>query len=392
MAKIPKHTLDKTENMEQRGKMRRKSKKKERKNPNSNDAHQNVELDQSLWAEVGGKESFVARVVEVHKRYAFVSRELEPGKIDTSDVWLATVARRFLTQDRVERNFVSVGDIVLCRPAVLDEIDKTSELPQAVILHLSPRTNKLVRLDPFYKDRSHVLASNMDQLVFVGSISKPPIKWGLIDRYLVLAESQNLPVHIVLNKVDLLGGLKKEAQEQFELRSQYYKKIGYNVYVTQANSENTCDEIERLTEAVKGKISLFSGHSGVGKSSVVNRFDPEIIQEVEPDSDIFYKGRHTTTYASFIKLGIGGFIIDTPGIRSFCIEEFGAISLSRYFRDIEPFVTSCKYRECAHIEEPECAVKDAVKDGVLPEWRLLSYISILTGASGREGRLRDITL
>ena len=133
-----------------------------------------------------------------------------------------------------------------------------------------------------------------------------------------------------------------------------------------------------------------SGHSGVGKSSLINRFRPEIVQEVEPNSDIFYKGRHTTTYASFLKLGTGGSVIDTPGIRSFLLGERSSIDLSYAFVEMRPYLGQCKFRECRHIDEPDCQVLAAKERGEISERRYKSYLGLLLGDTGREGRIRDL--
>ena len=144
--------------------------------------------------------------------------------------------------------------------------------------------------------------------------------------------------------------------------------------------------------ALKGRVSMLSGHSGVGKSSLVNLFEPELVQAVEKNDDIFYKGRHTTSYASFIKLGTGGYVIDTPGIRSFVLQELDHRELAYGFVDIRPFAGQCRYQGCRHVEEPECAVRQAVSEGKIDERRYLSYRGILQGTTGREGRVRDLEI
>ena len=173
-----------------------------------------------------------------------------------------------------------------------------------------------------------------------------------------------------------------------------YRSIGYQVLTMQANAPGAKKSaaVQKLGEILKGKITLLSGHSGVGKSSLVNLFRPEIEQAVEEDDNIFYKGRHTTSFASFIKLGSGGYVIDTPGIRSFTFEEKGPIELSHCFVEFRPFLGQCKYRECRHIDEPDCAIRAAVEAGALTRWRYKSYLGILLGATGREGRIRDLPL
>lgn len=369
----------------------RKTKKLSR--PSS--AQEPFELDEKYWPKVTEDGDFLARVVEVHKRYSFVSPELDSHTIAMKDVRMGTITKKYLTTDRAERNFVCVGDRVLCRPAPENEPNAKSDLPQCAIMHVAPRTSRIARTDPSSPDRQHVLAANMDQLLVVASVLKPKVKWGLIDRYLVLAELQGLPAIIVLNKKDLLKTEgSKEFQEECAERIAYLKSLGYTVYLVQATAPGALKtaDIKALQKDLLGKTSLLSGHSGVGKSSLVNLFKPSIEQAVEPNDDIFYKGRHTTSFASFLALDMGGYVIDTPGIRSFCIEEQGAIDLSYAFRDMRELAKECKYRGCHHTEEPDCSVRRAVETGQLPRWRYQSYLGILLGAGGREGRLRDIDL
>jgi ribosome biogenesis GTPase len=353
------------------------------------------ERSEAEWALEGG--AFAARVVEVHKRYCFVSREDVRGQVDTRDVWLAEVARKYLLAERRERNFVAVGDRVLCVPAPSGEkVDtKLSDLPRCVIEHAAPRTARIARLDPHHPGMEHALAANMDQLLIVASYLHPTVKWGLIDRYLVMAEAEGIKAIIVLTKKDLLaeepdGEFKQQCVETEAI----YRSLGYDVFSVRANAEGArrTKEFKRLKELLDGKITLLSGHSGVGKSSVVNQFDPEIVQPVEENDDIFYKGRHTTTYASFIRLGTGGYVIDTPGIRSFTFHEKTAIELSHCFVEFRPLMGQCKFRECRHMDEPGCVVRDAVEAGTISKWRYRSYLGILLGATGREGRIRDLPL
>jgi ribosome biogenesis GTPase len=266
------------------------------------------------------------------------------------------------------------------------------DLPSCVILHATPRTAKIARVDPARPEREHVLACNIDQLIILASYLAPPVKWGLIDRYLVMAEEQRLPAVIVLNKRDLLEESGKDAFfEECQQRIEIYKSLGYPVYNISALKDSVrSKEIKALHDVFKDKISILSGHSGVGKSSIVNLFKPEIVQDVESNPDIFYKGRHTTTYASMIKLGTGGYIVDTPGIRSFLLGNHNAISLTDSFVDFRPYLGACKFRECRHVDEPGCAILEAVKSGKITMARYHSYINILTGETGREGRIRDL--
>lgn len=353
--------------------------------------NQNFEIEQSLWADSLKEGFFKARVVEVHKRYAFVSPINEDGCIDTNDVWLATMARKFSIEDRWERNFVSVGDIVLCRPETtqqqLKELNK-SDLPSCIMECRDHRYSSLTRKDPMLKDRDHVLAANIDQILMVSSVNNPKLKWGLIDRYIVLAELQEIPIVLVINKNDLWKSLPKvEQKEHIELIEEY-RKIGYDIILMSADNA-AFEEIESLKKLFDKKVSIITGHSGVGKSTIVNLLAPQIVQEVE-NEEVLTKGRHTTTYASLIRLKYGGYIIDTPGIRSFMIDELSAFDLSWCYVEFRPFLGQCKYRECQHLQEPDCEILNQVKSGTISSWRYKSYVAILKGASGREGRVRDL--
>jgi ribosome biogenesis GTPase / thiamine phosphate phosphatase len=346
------------------------------------------------WVELGKKEDFfAARVVEVHKRYAFVSPELEEKSVDTRDVWLATVARKYLLNDRMERNLIAVGDRVLCQVSTEEEANVSQDLPSCAILHQAPRHSKISRSDPTDAGREHILAANVDQLVIIASYLHPTIRWGLIDRYLVLAEEQRIPAIIILNKKDLLEEVKKEDKEFYDEcqnKLALYKSLGYSVFSVSTLTGNAkSGELKQIKAMLQGKISILSGHSGVGKSSLANLFAPEIVQDVEENPDIFYKGRHTTSYAAMIKLGIGGYIVDTPGIRSFLLADRDQISLTDSFIEFRQFLGKCKFRECRHIDEPGCAVLEAIEEGKIDKARYSSYLNILTGTSSREGRVKE---
>ncbi len=349
--------------------------------------HEQFVLSEDQWEK--NSEWFRARVVEVHKRYAFVSPQDDQGCINTRDVWLATVARKYLQSKRTERNSIAVGDIVYCRPTNEREANVSTDIPCCVIINATPRSSEISRRDPTSQDRRHILAANVDQLLIVASYQSPMVKWGLVDRYLVLAEEQSIEPIIVLNKADLLqeqsGAFREKCLEEIIT----YRELGYKVYTVSVLTQSDDPQIATIGELLSGKITILSGHSGVGKSSLVNLFRPEIVQEVEPDADIFYKGRHTTTYASFIQLASGGYVVDTPGIRSFLLGERSAVDLTHSFRDFRPFMGQCKFRECRHIDEPDCAVLQALHNGKIKNRRYQSYKGLLLGDTGREGRTRD---
>ena len=346
---------------------------------------------QGEWILGGEDGAFVARVVEVQKKFAFVSPEPTPRDIRTRDVWLGTVARRYLTPNRKERNLISVGDLVLCKPDTRINHEGETDLPRCVMTQMAPRETRIVRCDPMTHEREHILASNIDQLVVVASYLRPKIRFRLIDRFLVLAEEQNIPAILIFNKTDLLED-KEECSETFrETCRRYeelYRRLGYQVFSISSlalEKSKESEQFRELRDIFANKITILAGHSGVGKSSVVNLFKPEIQQVVEENPNIFYKGRHTTTYASFIRLGTGGFVVDTPGIRSFLLAERDVIGLSYCFREFREL--KCKFRECRHIDEPDCGVLEALIKGDIDENRYRSYLAILSGESSREGKV-----
>ena len=375
---------------EKRGRFRKPGKKK----THAADLSEELEKPEDQWNGLGFEGGFAARVVEVHKKYAFVSSEPKVGEVNTRDVWLATIARKFLVADRAERNFVAVGDRVFCIPTASGEVQASDEIPSCVIQHVSPRVSKVARLDPHTPTREHVIAANVDNLLIVASFLKPKIKWGLVDRYLVVASLQGVKPIIVLTKPDLLDaeGKDEEIVESEEMVKIYRDQLGYDVLIIQANAADPSEQedFKKLDKLLEGKVTLLSGHSGVGKSSIVNQFDPEITQVVEPDEDIFYKGRHTTSFSSFIKLKNSGYVIDSPGVRSFAMADPEPTDLANSFVEFQKYLGNCKFRMCRHIDEPECAIREAVKSQEISKWRYKSYLAILLGASGREGRLRDI--
>ncbi len=332
------------------------------------------------------------RVIEVHKKHVFVAEENDLGEPDTGLLWLCTVAKRHFQRAHKERNFVVVGDRILFQPDVSVELDLEGEpvgtdLPRGMIQHSFQRKNRLARKDPLHREWEHVMLANVDLMVIVASVLHPEVRWGLIDRILVQAEMDAIPAVIVLNKVDLLKDPALASPEflaQYQRRLSIYKAIGYDVFeICALSPKKTPEAIKRLKALFKGKLIGFCGHSGVGKSSLVNLMKPEFEQIVDDDPEIFYKGRHTTTYNSLLRLGIGAYAIDTPGVRSFDTETQDAITLSACFREFAGH--QCRYRECSHTVEPDCGVLKALEDGKISKERYRSYLGILKGVTFREG-------
>lgn len=322
-------------------------------------------VDECQWP--NGDSFFSARVVEVHKGFAFVSPERQLYQIDLHDVWLGTVPRRFLLAKKSTRKLLAVGDRVCCQ-----RLEESEPLPRCWLIKVAPRQACLTRDDPANNELEHVIAVNIDKLVIVSSFVTPPLSFQLIDRYLVLAALQDITPIIFLNKVDLLQKASVNEQQQVNKRINYYRQLGYQLLVGQAN--NSSPAINDLQKSLVTGISVFVGHSGVGKSSLVNRLSPLIPQAVEQQR-LTTGGRHVTTFASLISLGAGGYVIDTPGIKRFLIGKIKASELGSYFCE---FVDKdCRYRSCLHQHEPQCAIKEAVATGSIDQSRYDSYLSML---------------
>jgi ribosome biogenesis GTPase / thiamine phosphate phosphatase len=338
------------------------------------------------------KKYFKGRVIEVHKRHIFVAEESQLGHPDTGLLWLCSVAKRHFQRAHKERNFVVVGDAVLFEAAGETQFDASGEpintdLPRGVIQHSFSRHSKIGRKDPSNPEWEHVMLANIDLICITASVLHPEVRWGLIDRFLVQAEEQEVPVVIVLNKVDLLNDAKLASTEfiaKFNERVGIYRGIGYEVIeVCALKPKKTPEAVARLRELFKGKIVGFCGHSGVGKSSILNLMKPEFEQVVDDNPEIFYKGRHTTTYNSLLTLGIGAYAIDTPGIRSLPLDTWDPITLTQCFPEMRGL--RCKFKECSHVSEPGCNVMKAVEEGLVSRVRYRSYLGLYKGMSLREG-------
>ncbi len=237
-----------------------------------------------------------------------------------------------------------------------------------VVLALEPRSNYLAR--PDRRGQAKVVAANIDQLMIVSAF-KPTLNTRLIDRYLVAAELSGITPLIVFNKIDLPDNIKMaDLKEQLSI----YSELGYQVIFTSAKQEKG---IQSLQSILLNKISIFVGHSGVGKSSIINALLPESPAEVGNISDSTQKGRHTTTLAQLYHLPSGGDLIDSPGIREFGLWQVKLEQADEGFIEFRPYLGQCRFRDCLHEEEPGCSILEAVKEGKINEIRWDSYRRIL---------------
>lgn len=257
--------------------------------------------------------------------------------------------------------------------AVGDRVDFEMEAGRdtGVINKIHERKNYIIRKSSNLSKQTHIIASNLDQAALIISLVQPQTSLGFIDRFLLTAEAYHIPAILVFNKSDLYGG---PMQELLEDTMSIYSDIGYTCLLTSAK---TGDHIEELKEMLVDKTTLVSGHSGVGKSSLLNGIDPTLQLKTGVISNFTQKGMHTTTFAEMFALKAGGFIIDTPGIKEFGIVDIEEQEISHYFVEMRPFITQCKFNNCRHLNEPGCAVKKAVEEGVIREERYNSYLSIL---------------
>jgi len=271
---------------------------------------------------------------------------------------------------RLERsgatNPVAVGD------RVRYELDgEASEEHPAVITEILPRDNYLIRRSTNLSRQSHVIAANLDQAVIVVSLLFPEIKLPFLDRILVTCEVYKVPVLIVLNKVDLY---REELPEMVADFRRIYEGAGYAVLETSAR---TGEGVDALRERCKDKINLFSGESGAGKSSLIKALDPSLNPKVGKISEAHLQGKHTTSLYEMYRLGTGGFVIDTPGLRGFGLVDLEKEEISKYFPEMLREMDNCRFVPCTHTHEPDCAVKAAVDAGRISAERYNSYLGML---------------
>jgi len=271
---------------------------------------------------------------------------------------------KFRLQGLKHTNPVTVGD------KINYEMEPNSE--NGVIFSIEPRKNYIIRKSSNLSKQTHIIASNIDQAILMVTIAFPNTSLGFIDRFLVTAEAYHIPTTIIFNKVDLCtNGLEDVLQETIDL---YHKKVGYAYLKTSVNDKIGLDKVKEL---LQNKTTLVAGHSGVGKSSLLNAIEPNLNLRTGIISKTSFNGQHTTTFAQMHPLSFGGFIIDTPGIREFGVVDLNNAELSHYFKEMKPFIGKCKFNNCQHIHEPQCAVLEALEAGQIPAERYQSYLSIM---------------
>ena len=261
-------------------------------------------------------------------------------------------------------NPIAVGDVV--------DFDNENEGEGSVIItKIHDRKNYINRQSPRAKHQQHIIASNLDQSLLLATIKDPRTSQGFIDRFLVACEMYHVPAIVVFNKTDVY---KEKDWKEFERMKKLYEEVGYKVFPISIKEGKGIDEVK---EMLKDKVTLISGHSGVGKSSFINVIMPGSKIKTQDVSGWSGKGQHTTTFAEMYDLPFNGKIIDTPGMREFGLIDVDKEELSGYFPEMRQRLNDCQFNNCKHINEPGCAIKQAVIDGEIDEDRYVSYYNIL---------------
>jgi ribosome biogenesis GTPase len=263
--------------------------------------------------------------------------------------------------------------------AVGDYVEFEQEGDEGVISEVLPRENYVIRQSVKKTGHVHVLAANVDQAMLIVTLAMPRTSLGFIDRFIVAAESFRIPQVLVFNKSDMLHG--HQQTEMLQLK-RLYEDFGVTCLVMSARFDT---DLEPLKNIFHGKKTLVAGHSGVGKSTLLNRLSPEIEQKTSEISNFSSKGTHTTTFAEMFQLGKDTFIIDTPGIKELGLVEMSPEEVSDYFVEMRALRASCKFgSRCLHMHEPKCAVIEAVEKGIVAQSRYNSYLSIVRGEDNRK--------
>ena len=286
-------------------------------------------------------------------------------KVLTEDdrVFDCKIKGRFRLDGIQATNPIAIGDNVF--------FHSEERLSYAVIDEISERKNALVRKSLNLSSRSHIIATNLDYAILIVSLREPNIKPEFIDRFLVIAEAYDIKAIILINKTDLLG---EKDQDKLDFFKEMYSEIGYEVLETSALTGQNIDQLKSLLD---GKISLFTGQSGVGKSSLLNILNPGLDLKTDILAKATGKGKHTTSSYQMYKLWKNTFAIDSPGVKEMGLFRFELYEISRFFPDLKKYSEDCRFNTCLHLNEPGCQVKAAFENGLIYESRYINYLNIL---------------
>ncbi|WP_306013601.1 MULTISPECIES: ribosome small subunit-dependent GTPase A [unclassified Allomuricauda] len=274
---------------------------------------------------------------------------------------------KFRTQGIKSTNPVAVGDMVEF------ELETIGDETVGIISAIEDRKNYIVRKSVKLSKQTHIIAANLDQVFLLVTLNNPPTFTSFIDRFLVTAEAYDIPVVLLFNKMDVYS-----EEERFEVDwlMNLYTKIGYACLQIEAKQGSNVDKVREL---MLGKTSMFAGHSGVGKSTLVNALEPGLQLKTAEISEQHMQGQHTTTFAEMYDLSFDARIIDTPGIKGFGIVDMEKEEIGDYFPEFFALKSECKFNNCLHLDEPKCAIKEALERDEIAASRYRSYVQMITG-------------
>jgi ribosome biogenesis GTPase len=264
-------------------------------------------------------------------------------------------------------NPIAVGDRVIFKT------EKKGDETVGVISEIEERDNYIIRKSVNLSKKTHILAANIDQLLLVITLNNPPTFTSFIDRFLVTAEAYQIKTILLFNKVDTYN---EQELDEVKYLAAVYRDIGYECLGVSAK---TGKNLDKLQEMMKDKVSIFAGHSGVGKSTLINAVEPDLDLKTKETSEQHKQGQHTTTFAEMYDLSISAKIIDTPGVKGFGVVDIEKEELADFFPEFFKRKSQCKFNNCLHVKEPGCAVKQALEDGEIPWSRYRSYLQLLEG-------------
>jgi len=280
-------------------------------------------------------------------------------------LYRARVRGKLRLQGMKSTNPIAVGDMV--------SFTVEEEPDLALIEGVAERRNYIIRKSNNLSKQTQIIAANLDLAVLVVTLAEPATSYGFIDRFLLTAEAYHIPALLVFNKIDIYHEKENERLKAYE---KVYEQIGYECLQISAIRGT---HLRNLKAKLQQKTSLFSGHSGVGKSTLLNAIDPEIKQKTGAISHFSSKGKHTTTFAEMFEVEQGMRIIDTPGIKDFGVVDLEPAELAQYFPEMRERMSGCKFNDCRHVEEPGCAIVEAVETGAIASSRYRSYLSMFFG-------------
>ncbi len=288
-------------------------------------------------------------------------------KTDDGQWYECRIKGKFRIKGIKSTNPVAVGDVVDF------DLDTKSDVTTGVIAHIQERENYIIRKSVNLSKQTHIIASNIDQVFLLVTLNNPPTFTAFIDRFLITAEAYGIHAILLFNKIDTYT---EDELLEIKFLAAMYREIGYECMGISALKETNIDAVKKQME---GKVNMFTGHSGVGKSTLVNAIEPDLNLKTKAISEQHMQGQHTTTFAEMYDLNFDAKIIDTPGIKGFGIVDMEREEIGNYFPEFFALKSECKFNNCLHLEEPKCAIKDALDNDELHWSRYKSYVQIMEG-------------